>query len=416
MARITRRMFTAAAAGALSGPLAVGSALADPPPREGHAPPPAGGGGSTAMRGMWVASVANIDWPARPGLDKAEQQAQLLAHLDTAVRCRLNTVILQVRPTADAFWPSPHEPWSEWLTGRQGRHPGWDPLGFAVREAHARGLELHAWFNPYRVAQHTDRSKLVDGHPARRHPDWVVAYGGKLYYNPGLPAVRRFVQDAMLDAVERYDVDAVHWDDYFYPYPVAGAQFDDSEAFRTYGGGFSSRAAWRRHNIDLLVKETSQRLRRDHAGVRFGVSPFAVWRNRSTDPLGSDTRGGVQTYDDLYADTRKWVKQGWVDHIVPQVYWHLGFAPADYAELVAWWSEVVRGTGVDLYVGEALYKVAAAGQPEPWHDPAELSRHLHHCRRHPEVKGNVFFSAKGVSADPIGAMSQVVRDHYRTRG
>ncbi|GAB3657591.1 glycoside hydrolase family 10 protein [Streptomyces sparsus] len=415
MGRITRRMFAAAAAGALSGPLLTGSADARPTPERELAAPPAGGGGGTEMRGMWVASVANIDWPSSPGLGRQQQQDQLLAYLDTAVRRRLNTVILQVRPTADALWPSPLEPWSHWLTGQQGRDPGWDPLGFAVREAHRRGLELHAWFNPYRVANHTDPRKLAAEHPARRHPDWVVPYGGKLYYNPGLPAVRRFVQDAMFDAVERYDIDAMHWDDYFYPYPAAGADFDDAAAYRRYGGGFDSRGDWRRHNIDLLVKETSRRLRQDHSGVRFGVSPFAVWRNESTDPRGSATAGGVQTYDDLYADTRKWVKEGWVDHIVPQVYWHLGHPAADYATLVRWWSDVVAGTGVDLHIGEALYKVADAAQPAPWHEPDELSRHLTFCRKQPEVKGNVFFSAKAVSADPIGAMSRVVRDHYSAR-
>lgn len=416
MGRFTRRTFSAAAAGVLSGALLTG---AGPGAGVAAAREPLGvrgrQGQQPELRGVWVATVSNIDWPARPGLTASEQQAQLLAHLDTAVERRLNAVILQVRPTADALWPSPHEPWSQYLTGTQGRDPGWDPLGFAVREAHRRGLELHAWFNPYRVANHADPGRLVADHPARRHPDWVVAYGGKLYYNPGLPEVRRFVQDAMFDAVERYDVDAVHWDDYFYPYPVAGAVFDDDAAYERYGGGFADRAAWRRNNIDLLVREMSQRLKRTKPRVRFGVSPFAVWRNKATDPQGSDTRAGVETYDDLYADTRTWVRERWVDHVVPQVYWNIGFSAADYAKLVPWWADVVRGTGVDLYIGEALYKVADPAQGPAWHDPAELSRHLTFCRDHPEVRGNVYFSAKHVAADPIGAMSKVVEDHYRCR-
>jgi uncharacterized lipoprotein YddW (UPF0748 family) len=324
-------------------------------------------------------------------------------------------VVLQVRPTADALWPSPYEPWSEYLTGTQGEDPGWDPLGTAVREAHRRGLELHAWFNPYRVANNTDPARLAAGHPARLHPDWVVPYGGKLYYNPGLPEVRRFVQDAMLDAVKRYDIDAVHWDDYFYPYPVAGQAFADDDAYARYGTGFPDRAAWRRNNTDLLVRETAARLKRIRPRTRFGISPFAVWRNRATDPLGSDTRAGVQTYDDLHADTRKWVREGWIDYIAPQVYWNIGFAAADYAELIPWWARTVHGTGVRLYIGEALYKAGAAGQPAAWQDPAELSRHLAFDRDYPQVGGNIFFAAKDVVADPIGAMSRVVADHYGAR-
>ncbi|GAA1518130.1 family 10 glycosylhydrolase [Streptomyces albidochromogenes] len=399
-----------AAAGALSVLAVTGDAATASPVRRGKA--------KRELRGMWLASVANRDWPSRPGLSADEQKAQLLAHLDTAVRRRLNAVVFQVRPTADALWPSPYEPWSQYLTGVQGRDPGWDPLGTAVEEAHRRGLELHAWFNPYRVANHTDPSRLVESHPARVHPDWVLPYGGKLYYNPGLPEVRSFVQDAMLDAVERYAVDAVHWDDYFYPYPVAGQVFDDDEAFARHGGGFPDRAAWRRDNTDRLVSETAQRIRavrKNGKKVRFGISPFGVWRNAATDPLGSPTRAGVQTYDDLHADTRKWVREGWIDYIVPQLYWNIGFEAADYAKLVPWWARTVRGTGVDLYVGEALYKAGDPAQPAAWQDPAELSRHLTFAEDFPQVRGHVFFSAKEVAADRVGAMDRVVADHYPDR-
>ncbi|AOR37479.1 hypothetical protein BFF78_33595 [Streptomyces fodineus] len=364
------------------------------------------------MRGVWLATVSNRDWPSRPGLTAAAQREELIAHLDKAARDRLNTVIFQVRPTADALWPSPYEPWSEYLTGTQGHSPGWDPLGTAVQEAHARGLELHAWFNPYRIANHTDPGRLAPAHPAREHPDWVVPYGGRLYYNPGLPQVRAFVQRAILDAVARYPVDAVHFDDYFYPYPVAGQTFDDDDAYDRYGGDFPGRAAWRRDNIDRLVQETAAGIKRVRPGTRFGISPFGVWRNASTDPRGSDTRAGVQTYDDLYADTRTWVRSHWIDYVVPQLYWHIGFGAADYAKLVDWWAAVAEGTGTHLYIGEALYKAGAAGQPSAWQDPVELSRHLTLAARHPQVHGHVFFAAKDVAADPIGAMSRVIADHY----
>jgi uncharacterized lipoprotein YddW (UPF0748 family) len=439
MERLTRRSFTAAAAGALgstvlgstvpagsasaaeAGARPGGADAAGPAPGASPAGTAAGprghgrGGPHRELRGMWIATVANTDWPSAPGLSPAEQRQELCDLLDLAVERRLNAVMFQVRPTADAFWPSPYEPWSRYLTGVQGRDPGWDPLGAAVHEAHRRGLELHAWFNPYRVSMTADPADLVATHPARLHPEWVLPYGGKLYYNPGLPEVRRFVEDAMLDAVRRYPIDAVHWDDYFYPYPVAGQTFADDDAYARYGAGFPDRDAWRRNNCDLLVRETAERIRRIRPSARFGISPFGVWRNAASDPLGSATQAGVQTYDDLHADTRGWVTKGWLDYICPQVYWNIGFAAADYGVLVPWWSDVVRGTRARLYVGEALYKVGAAGQPAAWQDPSELLRHLDLCAEHPEVRGNVYFSAKEVAADPLGAMT-LVQDRYAQRG
>ncbi|MEV0691351.1 family 10 glycosylhydrolase [Streptomyces sp. NPDC050388] len=411
MGRVSRRAFATAALSAVTMTAAASAAPARPGPVPSGA---AGGRGATAgkMRGVWLATVANRDRPSRPGLSADRQRAELIAHLDTAVRNRLNTVILQVRPTADALWPSPYEPWSAYLTGTQGTHPGWDPLGTAVTEAHARGLELHAWFNPYRVAPHTDPTRLAATHPARRNPGWVVPYDGKLYYNPGLPEVRAFAVDAMLDAVRRYPVDAVHFDDYFYPYPVPGQSFDDDTAHDAHGGAFPDRAAWRRDNIDRLVRETAARVREIRPGTRFGISPFGVWRNAATDRLGSETRAGVQAYDDLHADTRRWARENWIDYICPQLYWNIGFAAADYAKLLAWWSAVVEGSGTQLYAGEALYKAGDPAQPAPWQDPAELSRHLTLAEEHPQVRGHVFFAARELSTDPVGAMARVVADHY----
>ncbi|KOG10442.1 glycoside hydrolase family 10 protein [Streptomyces viridochromogenes] len=406
--RISRRAFTVTALSALvasGGAMAAGSAMAGGKDRDRRR-------ATREMRGVWVATVANRDWPSKQGLTAQKQRAELIAHLDAAEKSHLNTVVLQVRPTADALWPSPYEPWSQVLTGTQGEDPGWDPLGTAVEEAHARGLQLHAWFNPYRIANHTDLGKLAPSHPAREHEDWVVSYGGKLYYNPGLPEVRAFVQRAMLDAVEKYEVDAVHFDDYFYPYPVAGQNFDDDEAYDRYGGGFAVRADWRRDNIDQLVREMAAGIKKIRPRTEFGISPFGVWRNAGTDPLGSDTRGGVQTYDDLYADTRKWVREGWIDYICPQLYWNIGFAAADYAKLVPWWSEVARGSRTKLYVGEALYKAGDPAQPAAWQEPAELSRHLTLAKEHAEVCGHVYFAAKDVATDRIGAMARVVADHY----
>ncbi|MYR36430.1 family 10 glycosylhydrolase, partial [Streptomyces sp. SID4944] len=259
---MTRRSLVAGAAGLVAAMTTGGDAAAMT-----TAPSVRGGGGGEdrfargELRGVWIATVANLDWPSRSGLTASAQRSELIAHLDRAVRLRLNAVVFQVRPTADALWPSPYEPWADCLTGVQGQDPGWDPLATAVREAHDRGLELHAWFNPYRVANHTDPTRLAASHPARLHPEWVLPYGGKLYYNPGLPEVRRFVQDAMLDAVRRYEIDAVHWDDYFYPYPVAGQEFKDDATYERYGSAFANKAAWRRDNVDRLVREMGERIR-----------------------------------------------------------------------------------------------------------------------------------------------------------
>ncbi|MEV0650781.1 family 10 glycosylhydrolase [Phytomonospora sp. NPDC050363] len=363
------------------------------------------------LRAMWISSVANIDWPSEQGLTVAEQQAEYRARLDQAVSRRLNAVVVQIRPTADALWPSPHEPWSQWLTGTQGKNPGYDPLAFLVAEAHARDLEFHAWFNPYRVAMHDDPSKLVAAHPARQHPDWTFAYGGKLYYNPGIPEVRAFVQTAMMDAVTRYDIDGVHWDDYFYPYPVSGVQIPDQQTFQRYGAGFGNIQDWRRNNVNLLVQEMRQKVQAVKPHVKFGVSPFGIWRNQSTDALGSKTTG-LQSYDAIYADSRRWVKQNWIDYITPQIYWHIGYSAADYGVLVAWWSSVVQGTQVQLFVGQGVYKLGASGQPAEWQDPNELSDHLRLNRTHPQVLGDIHFSAKDLKADRLGGVGVMAAEHY----
>jgi uncharacterized lipoprotein YddW (UPF0748 family) len=363
------------------------------------------------LRAEWISSVANIDWPSQRGLPADQQKAELVRWYDEAVALGLNAVVVQIRPTADAFWPSPFEPWSHWLTGTQGQDPGYDPLAFAVEEAHKRNLEFHGWFNPYRVSMGTDVNALVPTHPARVHPDWVVAFGGKLYYNPGIPEVRQFTVNAIMDAVRRYDLDAVHFDDYFYPYPVAGQTFDDAAAYAQYGGG-APLADWRRANIDALISGLSAAIRAEKPSVQFGVSPFAVWRNAATDPAGSPTQAGVQTYDDLYADTVRWVREEWIDYIVPQVYWNIGFTVADYAKLVPWWSDIVAGTDVNLYIGHANYKVGNPAQPAAWQDPKEMSRQLTFNRDYPQVKGDIYFSAAQVRANRLEHMTIVKADHY----
>jgi uncharacterized lipoprotein YddW (UPF0748 family) len=364
------------------------------------------GSSGRELRGMWIATVTGLDWPD-PRRPPARQRADYRRLLDTAKARHLNAVFVQIRPTGDAFYPSPHEPWSQWLTGEQGKNPGYDVLGYLLKEAHARGLEFHAWFNPYRVSRQKDLKRLAATHPARRHPSWVRSYGTGLWYDPGLPQVRDLVSDVVLDVVRKYDIDAVHFDDYFYPYPES-SDFPDKATYRAYGKRFSSQAAWRRDNVNTMVKRVSGEVHRAKPWVRFGISPFGVWRNASTDRAGSATRA-LQSYDDIYADSRLWVKRNWLDYIVPQLYWPIGDRRADYRTLAAWWSRQVHGTDVQLEIGHGAYRV---GEPGPWRRPAELSRQLDVNEKHSEVRGDVFFSARDLAANRRGFVDRLVADHY----
>ena len=369
----------------------------------------------TDLRAMWIASVVNLDWPARKGQSVQAQQQQLIDYFDLAKRNNFNAVVLQVRPAADTFWPSDKEPWSRWLTGKQGQDPGYDPLAFATEEAHKRGLQLHAWFNPYRVTMGKSLNTLTPDHPARVNPDWVIRKDGKWYYDPGNPAVRAHVVDVIMEAVERYDIDGVHFDDYFYPYPGSGRPFKDKASYEQFGQGMT-RGDWRRANTDALIKELSDRIEATKPWVQFGVSPFAVWRNKATDPEGSDTRAGVQNYDQLYADTRKWVREGWIDYIAPQIYWTRGFQVADYETITRWWANEIdiakaNGHTVGLYIGEATYR-AGTNTTRDWRKKNVLVKHRKFTRTFPQVGGAIYFSARHIKADRRGTTSRLVNRFY----
>jgi len=373
------------------------------------------------LRGMWLTTVMNIDWPSRPGLSQQQVQAEYLRWLDLAVSMRHNAIFVHVRPSGDAFWPSQYAPWSEWLTGkRDGKSPGWDPMEFMVAEAHARNLEFHAWFNPYRGTQPgpsgpgADFAKLAPNHPLLKHRDWAIAYPegktARLYFDPGNPDARRFVEDAMLEAVRKYDVDGVHFDDFFYPYPEGGGHdFKDDASFAKRADRAQSRDDWRRENVNTLVREMNERIKQLKPWVKFGISPFGIWRNQDTDRAGSDTHG-LQSYDAIYADTRKWVREGWLDYIVPQLYWAIGFAKADYTKALPWWAELVKGTTVQLYIGQGDYRV---GEKGPWKQPDQLDRQLSLNDKY-GVLGSVHFSAKQIRADRLGAVSRYRDHHYAT--
>jgi uncharacterized lipoprotein YddW (UPF0748 family) len=293
------------------------------------------------FRGAWVASVANIDWPSKPGLSSWEQQAELIAILNRAVALNLNAVVLQVRPAADALYDSPYEPWSAYLTGLEGRAPDpyYDPLTFAVGEAHKRGLELHAWFNPYRARHASARGQQARTHLNATHPELVRAYGRYQWMDPGEPAVRAQTLRVMLDVVKRYDVDGIHLDDYFYPYAEIGPDsaeipFPDSASYARYvrGGGTLARNDWRRENVNTLIRDIYRRTKALKPWVKVGISPFGIWRPGTPPEIA-----GFDAYDRLYADSRKWLREGWVDYFVPQLYWPIAQTAQSYPTLLRWW-------------------------------------------------------------------------------
>jgi uncharacterized lipoprotein YddW (UPF0748 family) len=299
---------------------------------------------SREFRGAWLTTVANLDWPSQPGLSVAQQQAELISLLNRAAQLRLNAVILQVRPMADAVYASPLEPWSEFLTGRMGRapQPFYDPLAFAIQEAHRRGLELHAWFNPFRASLPPSqaRSLVARDHISRIHPEWVRHYNDLLWLDPGEPAARKHVLDVIMDVVQRYDIDGVAFDDYFYPYPEKDAagriiDFSDYASWRKYGiPSGMSRAEWRRANVDEFVERVYHAIKAKKPWVKFGISPFGIWR-----PGYPKQIKGLDAYDKIYADSRKWLADGWLDYFSPQLYWTIDQREQSFPVLLRWWSE-----------------------------------------------------------------------------
>lgn len=370
-------------------------------------PPPEGAPAiKHQFRAAWVATVVNIDWPSKTGLPADEQKAELIRIFDNIKGMGMNAVVLQVRPTDDTFYRSSLNPWSKYLTGVAGQDPGYDPLAFAVAEAHKRNLELHAWFNPYRVSMDTNREALPEGSFARAHPDYVWAYGGKLYYDPGIPETRQHIVDSIVEVVRNYDIDAVHFDDYFYPYPSGTVDYPDAATFAEYGAGFTDKADWRRNNINQLVQSVSEAIKASSPYVQFGISPFGIWRNKSAGvPEGSDTAGS-ESYVATSSDTRLWVKEGWLDYIAPQIYWSIGFRVADYQKLTTWWADVVRGTQTKLYIGHADYKVNANFDPN-WQQPGEILKQLNLNLTMPEVAGSIHFSYKDLARNPLGVKDDV---------
>lgn len=361
------------------------------------------------MRGIWLATVSRLDWPpvnsvniSSPAIRINKQKDALTAKLDNLKQLGINTVFFQVKPDGTALWDSKILPWSDTLTGKIGENPGYDPLQFMLDEAHKRGMKVHAWFNPYRVTTNTKPSTVAElnrtlsQQPASifvLHRDWIRTSSDRFVLDPGIPEARDWITSIVAEVVAKYPVDGVQFDDYFYT-ETPGSTLNDNQTWRQYGQQYASKADWRRHNTQLLIEQVSRTIKQLKPDVEFGVSPAGVWRNRSHDPLGSDTRGAA-AYDESYADTRLWVQQGLLDYIAPQLYWPFARDAARYDVLAKWWADVVKPTKTRLYIGVALYKVGEPSKKEPdWAvngGVPELSKQIDLNESIPEINGTILF-------------------------
>lgn len=322
-------------------------------------------------------------------------------------------MFLQIRPAADALYPSALEPWSKVLTAKAGQAPKpyYDPLKYWIDEAHQRGLELHAWINPYRAAMKADEP-LPDMHPANTHPEWFLTYGGKLYFDPGQPESKQHINKVVKEIITHYNVDGIHMDDYFYPYPIAGVEFPDSLSFESYGKTKfpDNKDDWRRDNVSQTIQSLHHTIKSEKPWVAFGISPFGVWRNQSDDPRGSDSRAGITNYDHLYADILKWMENGWMDYVAPQIYWETSHPTANFVKLAQWWNDNNYDTPV--FIGHGTYKI---GSDKPdWQAPQQMPQQFRIGREQPHVKGNISFSYKHFKRDLLGLQDSLKWDLFNT--
>lgn len=344
------------------------------------------------MRAVWIATVTNLDWPSQKGLSTQEQKDEMIALLDEFKANNINTVVFQVRPCADVYYESAIEPWSMWLSGKQGIAPSpyYDPLQFVLDECHKRCMEVHAWLNPYRALNYDNTALFDSTHIYFKNKDLFLKYGNKYYFNPGLEETQKYLNTIVAELVKKYDIDAIHFDDYFYPYPISGEVFPDELTFRRYPRGFTHKNDWRRDNVTVIIKQLNKTIKSIKPWVEFGISPFGVWRHIGQDPRGSLTQRSLTNYDDLYADILKWLKEDYIDYVVPQLYWDIENKNHGYKALVNWWSK--NSYGKNLYIGLYTsgfeqYKSAA------WQNPNEIIRQIVLNKNYPEVLGEMFFSS-----------------------
>ncbi len=365
------------------------------------------------LRGVWITTAFNIDWPSSSTLSTDEQKQEFINLIETHRQNGINAIFAQIRPAAEVFYESELEPWSHWLTGLQGKAPSpyYDPLRFMLDECHKRNIEFHAWFNPFRAVSNIARVKTVPNHISKQHPEWCVKYGQdieKIYFNPGIPEAREYIIKVVMEVAHKYPIDGVHFDDYFYPVKEGGIDFPDNPAFKVNNPKGLSKADWRRDNLNNFIETLSDSINALRKGIKFGVGPSGVWRNKNNDPDGSNTRG-LSSYDEQYADVVKWLKNGWIDYVSPQIYWTIGFKAADYQELVGWWSRHVYGK--HLYIGHGTHRINTT--PD-WKNPSEIPDQIRLNRMYPEVKGSIFYSSSAFLKNPNGVIDSLKNDFFLT--
>lgn len=362
------------------------------------------------FRGIWIATTKMIDYPSKPNLSSSELKKEFIDLIEFHKNIGFNAVVFQIRPAADAFYDSPYEPWSEWLTGKQGRAPTpyFDPLKFMIEECHKRNIEFHAWFNPFRAVATIEFADVCAEHITNTKPEWFIKYDINKYFNPGIPEVRNYLIKIIMDVVNRYDIDGVHFDDYFYPYPKRDdfnkiMDFGDENTFLKYKKDFNDKGDWRRNNLDLFVKELYTQIKQSKPWVKFGVGPGGVWRNKMDDPRGSDTKG-LGTYDWLYADIIKWLQNGWIDYVAPQIYWNINHSLNDFNHLVNWW--VKNSYGRNLYIGLGVYRLENPTD-KAWKNPNEIPNQLRIAQINDNVHGSIHYRSTTYKLNPLGVKDSI---------
>lgn len=358
------------------------------------------------FRGAWIQTVFQSQYAAQ---STDENKAYLTDLLDRLQKVGINAVIFQVRPSSDAFYESDIEPWSRFLTGKAGKapNPKWDPLEFMVAECHSRGMEIHAWLNPYRVTA-SKKEQLPRGHLYHKQPERFVNYGGKLYFDPGIPENRKHIVRVVEDIVSRYDIDAIHFDDYFYPYPIAKKPFPDDKSYKKYGNGWE-KEDWRRKNVNMLVEEVYHAIHNCKPWVRFGISPFGIWRNKANDPRGSET-SGMENYSALYADVIHWSKMGWVDYVMPQVYWEIENARASHSVLVDWWAR--NANARHLIIGQDVERTMKYRDVAPSTDATQLRHKMNLAREYKSVQGSCWWWGYILADNHCGIADSLAGEFY----
>ncbi|UZR94001.1 family 10 glycosylhydrolase [Chondrinema litorale] len=362
------------------------------------------------FRGVWVATVNNIDWPSKSSLSSNEQKQEFKELVKYCKKLGINAMIVQIRASGDAFYQSELEPWSHWLTGKQGKQPEefYDPLEYMIQVCHNENIEFHAWINPFRSVQ-SSRMKLSENHIFNKKPEWHFRYNGMQILNPGIPAVRNYICTIIQDIVRRYDVDAVHFDDYFYPYPVKGEKINDAETFKKYNSQNLNLDDWRRENINQFIFQVSEVINQTKSEVKFGISPPGIWRNAYKDPEGSATKG-LSSFDDIYADSRLWIKNAWIDYIIPQIYWNISHKIADYKTITEWWEN--NSYHSQIYIGHAAYKMDQ-DQIRAWKDGKEIDRQIENNRRFKNISGSAFFSISSLIRNSKNFADSLKSKYYK---